>query len=351
VMSISSKELAFSGIFTLEHLGLLAVLLEVLLLAHVMSYQVGLLHRKRMARVGMVEKVRLLSQLNHRIPGMVYQLERTKQGNLQVRYVSPGVRDLFGLTEADVKLSLTPLLERLHVDDRPQMQSSLAQSAEHMSMWELEFRVMLPRQGTRWLAALAHPERRPDGGVLWHGFMTDITARREAEDSLRHLAEHDPLTGCLNRASMEQMLVSDIAEASLKGQLLSVIMLDLDRFKPVNDRYGHRAGDRLLQVVAERIVAAIRNTDRVARLGGDEFVIILSRITSDADALTIAEKLRRSISQAIVIDEVALHTTASIGVAVFPDHGQNGDDLVEAADRAMYLAKKQGRDSVMLASK
>lgn len=349
VLAISAQELSFSATFTLEHLGLLAVLLEVLLLAYVMSYQVGQLHRDQLARMGLVEQARLLSHLNQSMPGMVFQLERTAQGELQAGYVSPGVRELFEVTESEVAHSLSSLMSRIHSDDLGSVVQTLERSALVQPTWQLEFRVLLPGKSPRWVSAQAHSEDLPEGRIRWHGYMADITARREAEASLRHLAEHDTLTGCFNRASIEHLFVADCAESEAEGKLLAVVFLDLDHFKPINDQHGHSTGDTLLQIVAERLQRSVRPTDRVGRLGGDEFVLVLTNLNTEADALNIAEHIREAVAQPIAIGKLALQVSASIGVGICPTHGKTLTQLSDVADQAMYRAKNQGRNTVVLA--
>lgn len=349
VLAISVQELSFSATFTLEHLGLLAVLLEVLLLAYVMSYQVGQLHRAQLTRMGLVEHARLLSHLNLRMPGMVFQLERTERGELQAGYVSPGVRELFEVTESEVANSLSGLMSRIHPEDTATVVQTLERSAVVQPAWHLEFRVCLPGKSTRWVSAQAHSEDLPDGRVRWHGYMADITARHEAEVSLRHLAEHDPLTGCFNRATIEHLFVADCAESEAAEALLAVVFLDLDHFKPINDQHGHSTGDALLQIIAERLQRSVRPVDRVGRLGGDEFLIVLTTLHREADALKIAEHIREAVAQPIAIDSLSLQVSASIGVAIYPRQGTTLAQLNEVADQAMYKAKKQGRNTVVLA--
>ena len=186
------------------------------------------------------------------------------------------------------------------------------------------------------------------GEVELHGVTRDISERKTAEAQIRHMAQHDALTGLANRALFSECLQRAMAVARREKSKLGLLFLDLDRFKPVNDVLGHAVGDALLQLVAKRIGECVREADTVARLGGDEFVVLLHGVQQAADCVYVGEKIRQALSTAFQIDTHTLHISSSIGVAVFPDHGENEIELTQHADHAMYQAKNSGRDSVQL---
>lgn len=186
------------------------------------------------------------------------------------------------------------------------------------------------------------------GEVELHGVTRDISERKTAEAQIRHMAQHDALTGLANRALFSECLQRAMAVARREKSKLGLLFLDLDRFKPVNDVLGHAVGDALLQLVAKRIGECVREADTVARLGGDEFVVLLHGVQQAADCVYVGEKIRQALSAAFQIDTHTLHISSSIGVAVFPDHGENEIELTQHADHAMYQAKNSGRDSVQL---
>jgi len=176
------------------------------------------------------------------------------------------------------------------------------------------------------------------------GTMIDITKRKAIEEQVKHLAHHDALTNLPNRVLFNDRLHLALAQARRARQLMCVMFLDLDRFKPVNDSLGHDVGDQLLKLVAERISECIkRESDTVARVGGDEFVILLPRIDKQEDALTIAALIHQALEQEFVIRGHSISISSSIGIALFPYHGTDEATLMRNADNAMYAAKKAGR--------
>jgi diguanylate cyclase len=166
--------------------------------------------------------------------------------------------------------------------------------------------------------------------------------RKRASQFLTNLAHRDPLTGLANRLTFRDRLAHAMAVARRTSSKVAVIYVDLDRFKPVNDTYGHETGDRLLQEVASRLQAAVRGSDTVARLGGDEFAVIVENVHDEGQLAQVLDRIRAGISRPFVIDACAIETSASLGVATFPGAGATGDDLIRAADRAMYRAKRNG---------
>jgi diguanylate cyclase (GGDEF)-like protein/PAS domain S-box-containing protein len=176
-------------------------------------------------------------------------------------------------------------------------------------------------------------------------FSTDITAQKLAEQQILHAARHDPLTSLPNRALVYEMGAHMLGTAGRNGAQVAVLFFDLDRFKPVNDTYGHTTGDRMLQEVARRLQAEVRSSDLVGRLGGDEFVALLSAVHSDEDVLHAASHLLGSLSQPYEIDTLRLRTSPSIGIALYPRDGADIDTLLRNADSAMYHAKSRGRNN------
>ncbi len=166
----------------------------------------------------------------------------------------------------------------------------------------------------------------------------------EANASLSYLALHDSLTGLANRVHFNDRLVRAIKHAQVEKGQIGVLYLDSDRFKQINDFFGHAAGDTLLVSISQRIRHAIRDTDFVARLGGDEFAVLLAPLRDSKDAMLVADKILSTMSHPVTISEgITVVPSISIGIALFPEHGNDSDDLLRAADTAMYLAKNDGR--------
>jgi diguanylate cyclase (GGDEF)-like protein len=170
----------------------------------------------------------------------------------------------------------------------------------------------------------------------------------ESRQALRHLAQHDPLTGLPNRALFDDRLHQAVTHARRAQVRVALLFVDLDGFKSINDSYGHQAGDLLLTAVAQRMHACVRSADTVGRLGGDEFVVLLTEVERPPDALVVAEKIRHALEQPFDIASLKVSISASIGVAIFPDHGADERALSWSADAAMYLAKESGGNGVRM---
>lgn len=179
----------------------------------------------------------------------------------------------------------------------------------------------------------------------------DITARINAESEIQHLIYYDSLTGLPNRILLQDRLQIAIAQASRDKQLLGVLTLDLDRFKSINETLGHRAGDRLLKAVAERLQVCIRNNDTLARLGGDEYVAILASVSQEEGITTIAKKILSVVSEPFYVDGTEIFSTCCIGIAVYPMDGEDSHTLLKHANIAMHQAKGQDRNNFQFFSR
>jgi diguanylate cyclase (GGDEF)-like protein len=177
--------------------------------------------------------------------------------------------------------------------------------------------------------------------VVFH----DVSESRAITQKMSHLAEHDELTSLPNRALLNDRLEHGMALARRHGRQMAVLFIDLDHFKHINDSLGHLIGDQILKAVARRIVPCIRSSDTVSRQGGDEFIVLLSEVNCAEDAELIAEKIRLAVMVPYTIDSHYLHLTASIGVSVYPNDGEDATALIQYADTAMYHAKEKGRNN------
>jgi diguanylate cyclase (GGDEF)-like protein len=189
--------------------------------------------------------------------------------------------------------------------------------------------------------------------IYYWAILPFIRARNAAEQSVRHLALHDPLTGLPNRRLLDEHIRTAVDYRVRERNFGALLLVDLDGFKPINDTYGHETGDLVLQDIARRIQATLRQTDVAARLGGDEFVVLLNHVGDDAataaeSATTVADKLRASIASPIELRGVERHVDASIGVKLIEPAKQGVESLLRDADAAMYEAKKAGRARVVL---
>lgn len=199
----------------------------------------------------------------------------------------------------------------------------------------------------RYLHATARPVVGfPEGSRVWS--FHDLTEIKKAESTIRHFAYHDVLTGLPNRALLADRLTIATSLCDRLSHRLSVFFLDIDRFKQINDSLGHAAGDALLKEVVTRLGPLIRANDTLARFGGDEFVLVAQDIQSEENAALLAGRILDALRSPFHIEGRDLHVTGSVGVAMYPDDGQDQDSLIRLADIALYAAKGQGKDTYAL---
>lgn len=194
------------------------------------------------------------------------------------------------------------------------------------------------------LSLIYEKKNKPDSGYYILQ-VQNISLQKKAEERLRHMAYHDPLTGLANRNKLEQFIAHSLAVARRHQYGFGLLFLDLDRFKNINDTIGHEAGDTLLQIVAERLRSAVRNTDMVARLGGDEFVLLITDVKKTESVAIIAQKILENILKVVVINGHEIYITTSVGISLYPHDGQNMQSLMKNADLALYRAKEHGRNN------
>ena len=194
------------------------------------------------------------------------------------------------------------------------------------------------------LTATARTDK--DGHILgYEGIVRDITTQKQAEETIRHLAYHDPLTGLPNRSLFNDRLGVALARARRNREKLGVMLLDLDRFKDVNDRLGHSVGDQLLQAAGNRLVGILRESDTVCRMGGDEFLLLLPQLGRPEDGDILAERVAQTIRRPFALGHHQVSMTTSVGIAIYPEDGEDAESLLKNADVAMYRAKAEGRDN------
>jgi len=224
--------------------------------------------------------------------------------------------------------------------------SHVATLEAHEPFRNLEYRCVDDNGDERWFCINGQPVFDEAGKFAgYRGTGSDITARKLTEQRVHHVAQHDVLTGLPNRSLLQDRLSQAIAYATRSGHQVWVMLIDLDRFKFVNDSMGHKAGDVLLMTVAARLRSSLRDTDTVARLSGDEFVVILSEHTDEPLTPAIVQRVMDAVAQPVILGNKEFFVTCSIGVAAYPSDGTPSDNLIEHADIAMYRAKKLGRNN------
>jgi len=285
---------------------------------------------------------RLLKKLSAHVPGGIFQFTLEPQDKWRFVYASDGMRDIYEIDTGVLQRDATQVLERIHPLDVERVRASIRLSALQLSHWREEYRVQLPQRGLRWIRGEATPEELPGGGTLWHGYVSDISDLKRVEEELRALSITDALTGIHNRRYFQDRLKAEMVRLNRTSGALSVIMLDIDHFKRINDQYGHAVGDAVLQELFKRISQRLRRTDVFCRLGGEEFMVLCPN-TDGAQAYGLAMELWRALRDA-PMGTVGV-VTASFGVASWRvDEGIDG--LLLRADSAVYVAKQAGRDRV-----
>ncbi|ALL68958.1 diguanylate cyclase/phosphodiesterase with PAS/PAC sensor [Paraburkholderia caribensis MBA4] len=228
----------------------------------------------------------------------------------------------------------------------PEFYHAFWKSLKETGQWEGEL-WNRRKDGGLYLEWMSVAGVRDQDGRFSHyvAIMSDVTERHRDNERLSRLATHDTLTGLPNRMLLEERIAHAISRAKRTGNKIAVMFGDLDGFKAVNDARGHKVGDDVLKVVAERLKTRVRESDTVARLGGDEFVIVIEDIDDLQRVDAIARSLVASIGQPVKVDGCDAHVTLSIGISVYPDDGVDAEQLLERGDCAMYEVKKSGKDS------
>lgn len=216
----------------------------------------------------------------------------------------------------------------------------------HREYRDVVFRRTLSDGSHRFTSISGEPIFDSRGGFRgYRGVGGDITERKRAEAHIQYLATHDSLSDLPNRVLFNQMLSMTIETAQRYERRFAVMFIDLDRFKLVNDSLGHGAGDTLLKEVAERLRRSVRSSDVIARMGGDEFVVLLQEVASEKDAETVARKILHAVIEPTVLAGQECRVTASIGICIYPEHGEDVQTLMKHADAAMYVAKEEGKNN------
>jgi diguanylate cyclase (GGDEF)-like protein/PAS domain S-box-containing protein len=237
------------------------------------------------------------------------------------------------------------LRQVVHPGDRDRMRDYL-RSTLNSGFNSAEYRIVRPDGEVRWLFDRARLIADEDGRPLRiDGVASDITRHKESQELLYRAAHHDTLTGLPNRKLMQERLRQGLARHDRGGGALALMLIDIDRFKTINDSLGHKAGDGMLCQVAERIAGCLREGDTVARLGGDEFVVVLPDVADEAGAAAVAQKLTAALAPPMRVDGHTIHCTASFGIALYPRDGDGAESLMKNADTAMYAAKRAGRNA------
>ncbi len=255
-----------------------------------------------------------------------------------------GAEKIFGYTAAEIIGSqIFTLIPADRSDERSHIMQKILRD-EQVRHFET---VRIRKDGSPiYVSITTSPLLDVDGKIIGNSVIArDVTERKRMEELIKHQAHHDTLTDLPNRQLFMDFLSLELAQTRRDESKLALLFLDLNGFKQVNDTLGHSCGDRLLQEVAQRLKACIRETDTVARLGGDEFTVLMPALGQTDDVGTVLRKILRVFETPFIIEGVAVDTTTSIGICMFPDDGESSDELMKKADIAMYDAKGSGRNS------
>ncbi len=258
-------------------------------------------------------------------------------------YFSPRCKEILGYDDDDEEFTqnITDWKDAIHPDDREQALVLLGDCLfGNSDFFTLEHRLRKKSGEYVWVLMRGKALRDAESkAVRMTGSLTDITQRKQQEFTIQYQALHDPVTSLPNRALLHDRLQHAMRVAQREGKTLALLMMDLDRFKEINDTLGHHIGDLVLQQVALRLQTTLRGSDTVSRFGGDEFCLLLP-VAGEEYALVVVNSIAKALQPPLTVDGHTLHIEASIGIALFPDHGKDATTLLKVADIAMYAAKR-----------
>jgi diguanylate cyclase (GGDEF)-like protein/PAS domain S-box-containing protein len=269
----------------------------------------------------------------------------TDPSKSQMLYVSPAYEEIWCRSREELMRNPKAWLEAVHPDDRPRVLDA-ALTLQGAGRYDEQYRILRPDGSVRWIRDRAFPVRNEMGAVYRiAGIAEDVTERRQSEERLAFLAQYDPLTSLPNRNLFQDRLLQAVARAERGGRKVAVMLIDLDRFKEINDTLGHAAGDLLLRDAAQRMKGVLRSVDTLARLGGDEFTLIQEDVAGVGEIIMLAQRVLDLFAQPFLLQGRECFITPSIGIAVHPTDERDPDALLRSADIAMYHAKQLGRNN------
>jgi len=305
-------------------------------IAEIFSNQVGLVIERQRMEKQLSDQNNLLTKLSQQVPGTLFQARLSPEGVFEFIYISDGVQDVCEVSPKEVMENPDVVFSHIHPDDYRRVMQSIETSATELSIWEVEYRVVLPTKGERWVRGFARPERLSDGSISWNAYLNDFTDQVRRQQKIEYLSMHDDLTGLFNRRFMEQEEGRLDREENLP---LAYFYIDVNALKLNNDAFGHEKGDQLLKLVAKSLQKTCRARDVIARVGGDEFSILLPRTTKDQAAL-IADRINKEIAR-VKLDP--LMVSIAMGYGVKNSIQEQLENIKSIAEKRMYKNKrKQG---------
>ncbi|WP_052144772.1 putative bifunctional diguanylate cyclase/phosphodiesterase [Halalkalibacter okhensis] len=298
-------------------------------------------------RKQLLEKQTKLEELNDQINHVFHNIEagiwfvnvNNGQGD-----VSAGLGEIFGVDPNVFRRNFHIWKEMIHPDDKDIIKD-VEQAILTKEKTSFQYRIARSSGEVRWVENRIRPQRNEENEVsMVYGVIFDITEQKNAQDKMKYMAYHDMLTGLPNRYKFTELLEESLGRCKRGSHNLAVMMIDLDRFKFVNDTMGHNQGDILLKLVTDRILKRVRKQDVVARQGGDEFIILLEDVHK-GEVKEVAEQILTGFTTSFLLEKEEFFTSPSIGISMYPHDGQDLKTLIKHADTAMYLAKKRGKNN------
>ena len=253
---------------------------------------------------------------------------------------------IFGCEPGSFEPSIEQLLTRVYTEDQAWVSEFITNAIAGDCSCNVEYRIVHPDGAIRVVHVQGELIRRSDGTpVSMVGTLQDVSERSEARKTIETMANYDPVTGLPNRALLQYRLDAALQQARREGTLVGLLFIGIDRFKGINDTFGHKAGDELLKLCGQRLEQGGREGDSVARLGGDEFAVVLFGIDDPDEAAQIAHQLQQSVSQPLTLQQHELVVSCCVGIALYPHDGDSVEQLLHHADTALHRAKDEGAGS------
>ena len=285
------------------------------------------------------ERERQLATLISNLPGMAYRCPVEKPWPFQ--FVSDGVEPLTGYSAGEFIAGEVTWADLVHPDDLVALDAEIERSIRERRAFSMAYRIVHRSGDVRWVHERGRAFCDTSGTPLFlEGFIGDVTEQKESELKIRWAAEHDALTGLPNRAGFKSALERELGRAAVSGTKVGLLLVDIDRLKTINDKFGHDVGDLFLQTFAERLRHAARGLDFVARLGDDEFAVVMPDPGGTRSIESDGKALLHRLRQPFACGPHVLDCRASIGAVTYPEHGVSAQELLRHAEMALYTAKQ-----------
>jgi len=286
--------------------------------------------------------------LSESMPGLIYSFVVQPDGHSYFSYISKKVEDFYGVTQEMAIRNAMLVYRSVIPKDRKRIEKTLTECAKSLSQWRCDYRVR-SKESVRWMRSIALPETEADGSICWQGVVIDVDTEKKLALALEELSVTDELSGLYNRRFLFQRLYELIATIDRHGGEFSLLSLDIDHFKMVNDTYGHQEGDKVIRAFGKLLKQRLRKSDIAARTGGEEFTVVMPN-TDLQMAKNVAEDLNAALSQKTFGESGRIFNVSfSGGVVSYPIDASSLDLLVSRSDRLLYEAKRRGRNRIVTA--